>query len=599
MKSELITEQAFLVTGDQPSIDNDRVGRLLDFFGIPYQTEKATDFRLREAGQAGSSTKCRLICAAETFAQVVEQAQNASHGTEGFVRRMHSVFLYPTRNVGGLTAIVSQLSGKKISIYKGVGNDSEWSIADDSGGVCGPMRGLRVRPATATVVGRTFFDWNGSSVTPLLAAGSKAAFLKLMWQTIPVFVSSTRLIDIDAELATPNFDVRDHLFSAVPAVAYIKWAFSHNGWRPPEPSACLVIDDPLLKARYGFVRFRELLTLMSRHRFSTSIAFIPWNWRRNNREVVQLFKDNPDKYSLCIHGCDHTAGEFGISDRQRLHSAASEASRRMSLHQRRTGLAHDRVMVFPQGVFSEKAIPELKRAGYHAVVNTEVHGNPTGERKLSISDVWDVAVMSYGDFPIYTRRYPVQGVENLAFDLLLGKPCLVVIHHDFCRDGYARLVQFIDQLNALKVTLNWRCLGDVVRRTYRQRRLSSDCVEIEMYGTELLIENHSGRAMSYFVRRRERDSNSIESLYAGSRCVPWKSAGDHIEFKVDLVSGESTLLRLVFKPADHVARRRQNLAHSAKIVLRRYLSEARDNYLMPAKARIAASLAPKKIPSLR
>ena len=101
--------------------------------------------------------------------------------------------------------------------------------------------------------------------------------------------------------------------------------------------------------------------------------------------------------------------------------------------------------------------------------------------------------MSYGDFPIYTRRYPAQGIENLAFDVLLGKPCLVVIHHDFFSDGYARLAQFIDQLNVLNVSLFWRRLGEVVRRGYRQRQLSSDCVEIEMYGSELLIENRSGR----------------------------------------------------------------------------------------------------------
>jgi len=144
----------------------------------------------------------------------------------------------------------------------------------------------------------------------------------------------------------------------------------------------------------------------------------------------------------------------------------------MSLHERRTGLAHDRLMVFPQGIFSEEAILELKHAGFNAVVNTEVHSVPVGKRDLTISDVWDVAVMAYGDFPIYTRRYPVQGIENFAFDLLLGKPCLAVIHHDFCGDGYAGLVQFIEQLNALRVPLAWRRAGDVVRRSYRQKEVS-------------------------------------------------------------------------------------------------------------------------------
>jgi len=513
---------------------------------------------------------------------------DASHHLNGFTRQIHSVFLYSNGDPVVLAKVVGQLYGTTISIRRGAGSDIQWRIANDPDGMCGAMRDLRIPPSATTLRSGDFFHTDGSSVTSLIAAGDKAAFLKLTFNGVPVFVSSERLIDIHAELATPNFDVRDHLFSAVPAVSYIRWAFAHSAWRAPEASACLVIDDPLLKARYGFVRFRELLALMKQHRFSTSIAFIPWNWRRSDREVVKLFKDNPESYSLCIHGCDHAAGEFGTSDRQRLRGVALEATRRMSLHEKRTGLAHDRVMVFPQGVFSEEAIPELKRASFHAVVNTEVHSNPPGVRKLRISDVWDVAVMTYGDFPIYTRRYPAQGVENLAFDLLLGKPCLVVIHHDFCSDGCVRLVQFIGQLNELKVPLTWRRLGDVVRRSYRQKELSPDSVEIEMYGSELLIENRSERVKSYFIRRREHQPKSIESLHAGSCRVSWDSAGDYIECEVNLAPGESTLLALRFKAAEDSAHSTQNLTYTAKTMLRRYLSEARDNYLAPAKARMVA-----------
>ena len=327
---------------------------------------------------------------------------------------------------------------------------------------------------------------------------------------------------------------------------------------------------------------------MKQLRFSTSIAFIPWNWRRSNPKVVQLFKDNPENYSLCIHGCDHTAGEFASSDPLRLRAVASEAVRRMSLHDERTNLVHDRVMVFPQGAFSEKAILELKRAGFDAAVNTEVHSHPSRERKLKISDVWDVAVMSYSDFPIYTRRYPAQGIENFAFDLLLGKPCLAVIHHDFCSNGYARLAGFIDQLNALKVPLAWRRLGDVVRRSYRQKEVSPDAMEIEMYGSELLIENPSDREKNYLVRRREHEPENIESLRTLSREVSWYSAGDYMEFKVGLSPGESTLVTLRFKGAEDLGNMSQTLAYCAKTMLRRYLSEARDNYLAPAKARMVA-----------
>jgi len=574
-------EKALLLTGDRSSTGDRRAERLLEFFGVPYERQRVTEFRPSENNSTG---RYRLMCGARTFAQIMRDRQNAPHHSDGFPLQIHSVFLYSNGDPVALANVVGQLSGANISIRKGARTHIEWSIADDPDGVCGAMRALRVRPAATALNSCDFFDANGRSATPLISAGAKAAFLKLTWRGVPFFVSSVPLLDIDADLTTRNFDVRDHLFAAVPVVSYLRWAFAGSSWRAPEASACLVIDDPLLKARYGFVRFRQLLALMKQHRFSTSIAFIPWNWRRSDRKMVKLFKDNPESYSLCIHGCDHTDSEFGTSDRQRLRAVASEALRRMSLHERRTNLAHDRVMVFPQGVFSEQAIPELKRAGFDAVVNTEVHCNPPQERKLKISDVWDVAVMSYGDFPIYTRRYPAQGVENFAFDLLLGKPCLVVIHHDFCSNGYARLAGFIDQLNALKVPLAWRRLGDVVRRSYRQKEVSPDAMEIEMYGNELLIENRSDREKNYLIRRREREPKNIEGLRAGSRMVSWDSAGDYIEFKLALGPGETTLLTLRFKPAEDVACGRQNLTYAAKTMLRRHLSEVRDNYLVPAKS---------------
>jgi hypothetical protein len=580
-----VHEKALLLTGDYPSPDDWRAERFLEFFGVPYEKQRVTDFGLAEPV---SGKRHRLMCAAQTFSHLTEKLRNPSCGSNTLGRQIHSAFLYSNGNPIALTNIVSQLSGENISVRRGAKSHGQWCIADESDGMCGAMRALHVRPAAAKLSSCDFFNWNENRVTPIIASEDKAGFLKLTCRGIPFFISSVPLLDIDAELTTRNFDVRDHLFSAVPVVSYIRWAFPRSSWNASEASACLVIDDPLLKARYGFVRFRELLTLMKQVRFSTSIAFIPWNWRRSDPRVAQLFKDNPDHYSLCIHGCDHTAGEFGASDRKRLRVIASEAVRRMSLHERRTGLAHDRIMVFPQGIFSEEAIAELKRAGFNAAVNTEVHSNPPGEHRLKISDVWDIALMTYTDFPIYTRRDPTQGIENLAFDLLLGKPCLVVIHHDFCSDGYARLLQFIDQLNGLKVPLAWRRLGDVVRRSYRQKELSADSVEIEMYGTELLIENCAERAKSYFIRRREHHPNDVESLHAGSRQLSWESVGDYIQFKLELGPGETTLLTVRFKIAEDVVRGHQNFVHSTKTMLRRYLSEVRDNYVAPAKARLVA-----------
>ena len=581
-------EMALLLVGDGASKDDLGAEKLLQFFGVAYEKQRASEFRFPESNAADKNGSYRVICAAQTFGRILGDPHNSSRGSNGFGRQTHSVFLYSNGDPVALASAVSQLSGATISVRRGAKDHTQWHIADDRDGACGAMRGLDVYPAATTLSSSNFFDKKEDAIAALIASNDRAAFVKLFWRGIPFFISSVPLVDIDAELTTRNFDIREHLFSAVPPVCYLRWAFPQSSWSTPEANACLVIDDPLLKARYGFVRFEKLLRLMKQLRFSTSIAFIPWNWRRSDPKVVQLFKDNPDYYSLCVHGCDHTAAEFSASNRDRIRAVASEAIRRMSLHERRTGLAHDCIMIFPQGMFSQEAVDELKRSGFLAAVNTEVHSEPLAARQLRIADVWNVAVMTYSDFPIYTRRYPAQGIENFAFDLLLGKPCLVVIHHDYCDDGYVRLSRFIEQLNSLKAPIVWRCLSDVVRRSYRQKPVSQDLLEIEMYGSELLVENRSDRAKNYLIRRREPDPNRIKSLHAGSYQLSWQSVRDHIEFDLTVGPGESTLLTLRFKVNEDVAHGYQNFAHSAKTMLRRYLSEARDNYLMPAKARIAA-----------
>jgi hypothetical protein len=237
-------------------------------------------------------------------------------------------------------------------------------------------------------------------------------------------------------------------------------------------------------------------------------------------------------------------------------------------------------MVFPQGVFCESALGVLKQARFTAAVNTEVLSADPAPAKIRISDVWDVAVMNYGSFPIFTRRYPAQGVENFAFDILLGKPCLVVIHHDFCRDRGAHLVEFITRLNALNCQLSWQSLGEVVRRSCRQRELSPDTVQTEMYGSELRVENHSSRPKRFCIKRRESDPSGVQQIQNGSRPVAWNSSNGHLNFEIDVDPGEGATINIWFHNHFEKARSPENMRYRLKTMLRRYLSEARDDYVM-------------------
>ena len=577
-------EKALLLTADYPLVDDHKAKRLLEFFGVPCQTRRATEFGQLETKPA---EKYRVVCSAQAFARAVEDLQKVSRNSNSLARQIHSVFLYSNGDPVALANAVTHLSGATISIRRGAGSVTQWHIANDPDGMCGAMRDLRIQPSATQLHSSDFFHTNGGSLTPLIAEEDKAAFLKLSWKGLPVFVSSERLIDVDAELTTFNFDIRDHFFSAVPFVSYIRWAFPLSSWHAPEASACLVIDDPLLKSTHGFVDFRQLLALMKRYKFSTNIAFIPWNWRRSAPEVVRLFRENPEHFSLSVHGCDHTRAEFGNSSQQRLYWKTQQALERMNRHESITGICHDPVMVFPQGIFSEAAMSALKRTDLIASVNNDIISADPHPRTITISDVWDIAVMCYS-FPLFTRRYPWEGIENFAFDALLGKPAIAVIHHDYCSDRCARLVNFIEQVNALPSAPTWRNLGEVVRRSYRQREVSPGAAEVEMYGTELCIENRFDRPKRFFIKRRESEPSAIQRICTDAEEVAWRQTDGRIDFELELKPGENQVIKIKFHDVAGNGYNGDNLPYRLKAMVRRYLCEVRDNYVAPARFRLAS-----------
>src|SRR5439155_17722313 len=100
--------------------------------------------------------------------------------------------------------------------------------------------------------------------------------------------------------------------------------------------------------------------------------------------VVRLFEAYLDKYSMSVHGCDHTRAEFGSSDQQRLYWKTQKALERMNRHESITGIRHDRVMVFPQGIFSEAAMSALKRTNLIAAVNNDIIGADPNPRVIAV-----------------------------------------------------------------------------------------------------------------------------------------------------------------------------------------------------------------------
>ena len=582
-------QKAILLSRSGLSVEGKRIARILGFFAVPSRALTTTEFLAHNGAGCENSSKCSLICSSDTFLQLIEGLERPG-SVQFWKEQVHSAFVYSGNDFEILQKLVRRLTGDNhavlCKINPGVGGVA---VSDRFNDFCGVMAGLRVAVSKGDLDTSLILNTAKGNTTDIITHGDGSTFLKLEYNGVPVFLSTSRqIIDIDAELASQNFDVREHFLSAVPLVLYTKWAFAETCWNAPEINACLIIDDPVLKRTHGFVDFNELLSLMKRHKFSTNIAFIPWNWRRSAPEVVRLFRENPGYYSLSVHGCDHTRAEFGSSSKQRIYWKTQQATERMDRHESMTGIHHDPVMVFPQGIFSKAAMSALKHTDLIAAVNNDVVTADPHSRAITISDVWDVAVMGY-PFPLFTRRYPWEGIENFAFDALLGKPAIAVIHHDYCSDHCERLVNFIQGLNALQCAPTWRNLGDVVRRSCRQREVSSENVEVQMYGTELRIENRSQQPKHFVIRRRECDPSAVQRICTDSQEVAWKAVDGHINFEIQLNPGENQMVKIRFHDLAVKGFKGDNRLYRVKAMLRRYLCEVRDNYVMPMRCRFAGS----------
>ncbi len=497
-------EEAVLLIDRGLSPENANLAKVLRFFGVHWRAVTVAEFLSYNNSDGEGRSTYRLFCSSEIFLRLIEDLEHRSDGGRFWREHVLSTFVYGGDDSAALQKLIRRLTGDEGAVLNEInGCAGEFVVSGELDDFCGGMAGLRVAASKADLDASLILNTPKGNTINIISLGYGATFLKLEYKGVAVFLSTFRkIIDIDAELTSQNFDVRDHFLSAVPLVLYVKWAFAETCWSAPETNACLMIDDPVLKSTHGFVNFQELLSLMKRHKFSTNIAFIPWNWRRSAPEVIQLFKENPENYSVSVHGCDHTRAEFGGLDWQRLYWKAQQALERMNRHESITGIRHDRV-------------------------------------------------------------------------------------HDYCSDHCARLVSFIERLNALKYRLEWRSLTEVVRRSYRQREISPDVVEVEMYGRELRVRNRFAQAKRFLVRRRECKPSAVREVRDGSGRIAWNSVEGCIDFEIELNAGENRMIHITFHELAGNGRNGDNLPYRFKTMLRRYLCEVRDNYIMTTKTRLA------------
>jgi len=521
-----------------------------------------------------------LIADAETLARAAETMPTGVKALQSLFALAKHALIYgfqPTARHGALLRNLS--SGSLVGVEPISNSQAKFHVSGSDRRWCHQLAGVylgAVDPSRENAFLETTVEVQHKV---LIRAGDKPFFVRAAHGRSQVFfLACTDLADLDERVGDYSYPL-PWFSRLVPLMMFLRGALGNRVWHNDRPRACLIIDDPLLKKRYGFLEYRRLFDVMRRQRFSASVAFIPWNYRRSNREVAGLFASNPAQASLCVHGCDHTWGEFETTATDVLYGKSQLALERMKTHQRLFGVPFDDVMVFPQGLFSAEALKALKASDYLAAVDSEPR--PLNlPRVLRLRDLLDVAVTVFADFPLFGRHYTTS-LPDFALDLFLGKPALAVEHHGYFRNGYEGLRNFARQLNELDERLEWSSLATICSRACLKRNTPDGEVLVRFYTSRFLLENAATQTQTYLLCRRQTSEGPLPAVTMNGRLCAYEQKDGELKIALTLDPGQTAEIRIL--PADPVHASapswRPASTHRIAVFIRRRFCEIRDNYV--------------------
>lgn len=521
-----------------------------------------------------------MIADAETLTQAVESTPAGVNALQSLIALAKYVFIYGFQPTARHAALLRDLSsGSLAGVERLSSRQVKFNVSESDCQWCGQLSGVSLGTVDPSRENAFLDAAAGAQYKVLIRAGDKPFFVRASYGRSQVFfLACNDLADLD-ERAGDESHPLPWFSRLVPLMMFLRGALGNHVWHNDRPRACFIIDDPLLKKRYGFLDYRRLFSVMRQQRFSACVAFIPWNYRRSRREVAEDFVSNSTQASLCVHGCDHTRAEFATISTDVLYQKSQLALKRMQVHERLSGVPFDDVMVFPQGLFSAEALAALKASGYLAAVNSGLRPSNLPQ-VLRLRDLIDVALMAFADFPLFGRHYPRSPAE-FALDLFLGKPALVVEHHGYFRDGYERVRTFARQLNELDQRLEWSNLATICSRACLKRTTADGEVLVRFYTSRFWLENTSTQTQSYLLCRRRTSEGPLPAVTLNGRPCACEQKDGELKIALTLDPGQTAEIRILSEEPVHAYAPswRPASTRRVRVFVRRGLCEIRDNYI--------------------
>ena len=388
----------------------------------------------------------------------------------------------------------------------------------------------------------------------------------------------------------------------VPVMMFVRYLGGDECWHRDIDYANLTIDDPRLTEPYGCLNFKKLLAEMKKHNFHTTIAFIPWNYDNSQPEVVKLFLDNPDRYSLVVHGNNHDHYEFNeMVPLDEQEKDILEALNRMEEYKRLTNIPYGKVMVFPHAICPTETFKLLKKYNFNMTVNAQ--DIPLGAtRPKDYVHGMEPANMGYANFAS-VQRWSVQGDEiwtftlsesrvdtdPYVFDLFVDKPILLFTHQDYFSSGIDRFNTTAKAINDLVGEVKWRSLGDIAKHLYLEKLNDDGSIEVKMYSNELVLSNNTDCPKLYHICKEETLNTPIAKVIIDGEEVDYIVEEGVLKIDRIILANNSIEVKIIYtEEIPQVAKFPTGLfsglrKSGIRIYFLRFASEFRDRYLSATK----------------
>lgn len=236
-------------------------------------------------------------------------------------------------------------------------------------------------------------------------------------------------------------------------------------------------------------------------------------------------------------------------------------------------------MVCPQEQYSIEAMRAFSDSRqFIGLICTACMPRNLTSPQISGADLLLPAQDSFFGFPVFKRHY-WGNMSVFGMALFLGKPAILVEHHEFFRDGSGGAEEFVRRLAELRPDLKWKSLMQTVTHTHARRRVSERRWEVRFFSDTFHFEHELQEPTEFRLIRRLPEMTHVQGVCVGGREVPFSRENGFLTFEIHLEHPQRVSVQVDVTPFRPAKSHSPGVKYQASVALRRGLSELRDNVI--------------------